>query len=124
MRALPGLAPAYSREANQTCEGRYRDIVRRVARRPRARPSSWAAAATRCSTPSALRLGGLRPLHRHAAAAQTIARTAAVVGAGELPFRDGAFDGMYSINVIEHVADVEAVVAEGASSGRPGFWPR
>jgi 2-polyprenyl-3-methyl-5-hydroxy-6-metoxy-1,4-benzoquinol methylase len=47
-----------------------------------------------------------------------------VVGAGELPFRDGAFDGMYSINVIEHVADVEAVVAEGASSGRPGFWPR
>ena len=24
------LAPAYSREANQTCEGRYRDIVRRV----------------------------------------------------------------------------------------------
>ena len=24
------LAPAYSREANQTCEGRYRDIVQRV----------------------------------------------------------------------------------------------
>jgi ubiquinone/menaquinone biosynthesis C-methylase UbiE len=40
---------------------------------------------------------------------KAIARTAAVVGAGEqLPFRDGAFDGMYSINVIEHVADVEA----------------
>jgi SAM-dependent methyltransferase len=52
---------------------------------------------------------------------KAIARTAAVVGAGEqLPFRDGTFDGMYSINVIEHVADVEAVVAEGARVLRPG----
>jgi SAM-dependent methyltransferase len=52
---------------------------------------------------------------------KTIARTAAVVGAGEqLPFRDGTFDGMYSINVIEHVADVEAVFAEGARVLRPG----
>ena len=58
---------------------------------------------------------------------KAIARTAAVVGAGEqLPFRSGAFDGMYHINVIEHVADVEAVIAEGArvAPGPAAYWPR
>ena len=52
---------------------------------------------------------------------KSIARTAAVVGGGEqLPFRNGVFDGVYHINVIEHVADVEAVIAEGARVLQPG----
>ena len=41
--------------------------------------------------------------------------TPCVVGAGEeLPFRDGRFDGVFLINVLEHVSDVERVVAECA----------
>jgi ubiquinone/menaquinone biosynthesis C-methylase UbiE len=38
-----------------------------------------------------------------------------VAAAGEtLPFRDGLFDGLFLINVLEHVADVEAVLGECA----------
>jgi SAM-dependent methyltransferase len=37
------------------------------------------------------------------------------VAAGErLPFPDGCFDGLFLINVLEHVADVEAVLRECA----------
>jgi SAM-dependent methyltransferase len=38
-----------------------------------------------------------------------------VAAGGEtLPFRDGQFDGLFLINVLEHVTDVEAVVDECA----------
>ncbi len=38
-----------------------------------------------------------------------------MVAVGErLPFRDAEFDGVFSINVLEHVTDLEAVVAESA----------
>ena len=63
------LAPAYSREANQTCEGRYRDIVQRVMS-GRARVLELGSGSNALLDPSALPLRGLRPLHRHAAAAQ------------------------------------------------------
>jgi SAM-dependent methyltransferase len=109
------LAPAYRREANQTCEGRYRDIVRRV--------MSGRARVLELGSGSNALLDGVGPPGSVACdlsidmlqQRKAIATTAAVVGAGEqLPFRDGAFDGVYHINVIEHVADVEAVMAEGA----------
>lgn len=115
------LAPAYSREANQTCEGRYHEIVRRVmSGRTRVLElgSGSNALLDEVGPPGSVACDlSIDMLQQRKA----IARTAAVVGAGEqLPFRDGAFDGMYSINVIEHVADVEAVITEGARVLRPG----
>ena len=40
-------------------------------------------------------------------------RFAAVAAAGEhLPFRDGSFDAIYAINVLEHAADVVSILDE------------
>lgn len=115
------LAPAYSREANQTCEGRYRDIVRRVMsgrERVLELGSGSNALLDTIGPPGSVACDlSIDMLQQRKA----IARTACVVGGGEqLPFRSGVFDGMYHINVIEHVADVEAVIAEGARVLRPG----
>ncbi len=115
------LAPAYRRQANQTCEGRYREIVRRVMR-DRSRVlelgSGSNALLDTVGPPGSVACDlSLDMLQQRKA----VARTAAVVGAGEqLPFRDASFDGVYHINVIEHVADVEAVISEGARVLRPG----
>ena len=115
------LAPAYRRQANQTCEGRYREIVRRVMS-GRSRVLELGSGSNALldtvgppgSVACDLSIDMLQPR-------KAVARTASVVGAGEqLPFRDGAFDGVYHINVIEHVADVEAVISEGARVLRPG----
>jgi SAM-dependent methyltransferase len=115
------LAPAYNREANQTCEGRYREIVRRVMSgrgRVLELGSGSNALLDTVGPPGSVACDlSIDMLQQRKA----IATTGAVVGAGEqLPFRDGAFDGMYHINVIEHVADVEAVLSEGARVLRPG----
>jgi SAM-dependent methyltransferase len=115
------LAPAYNREANQTCEGRYRDIVRRVMRDRRRvleLGSGSNALLDTVGPPGSVACDlSIDMLQQRKA----IAKTAAVVGAGEqLPFRTGAFDGVYHINVIEHVADVEAVLSEGARVLGPG----
>lgn len=47
-----------------------------------------------------------------------------VVTAGErLPFRDASFDGLFSINVLEHVADLEGVIREcGRVLRAGGLW--
>ena len=115
------LAPAYRRQANQTCEGRYRDIVRRVmAGRGRVLElgSGSNALLDSVGPPGSVACDlSLDMLQQRKA----VAHSAAVVGGGEqLPFRDACFDGAYHINVIEHVADVEAVIAEGARVLRPG----
>lgn len=115
------LAPAYARQANQTCEGRYIEIVRRV--------MSGRTRVLELGSGSNALLDTVGPAGSVACdlsldmlqQRKAVAQTDAVVGAGEqLPFRDGAFDGVYHINVIEHVADVEAVISEGARVLRPG----
>lgn len=115
------LAPAYRGQANQTCEGRYVEIVRRVmAGRARVLElgSGSNALLDSVGPPGSVACDlSIDMLQQR----REVARTASVVGAGEaLPFRSGAFDGVYHINVIEHVADVEAVLAEGARVLRPG----
>lgn len=115
------LAPAYNRQANQTCEGRYHEIVRRVMNgrtRILELGSGSNALLDTVGPPGSVACDlSIDMLQQR----RTIARTAAVVGGGEqLPFRDATFDGVYHINVIEHVADVEAVFAEGARVLRPG----
>jgi hypothetical protein len=77
------LAPAYSREANQTCEGRYHDIVQRVMS-GRARVlelgSGQQRAARRVGPSGSVACDlSIDMLQQR----RTIARTAAVVGAGE-----------------------------------------
>jgi SAM-dependent methyltransferase len=58
---------------------------------------------------------------RVAEAARRLARPLVVCGAGEhLPFRAGSFDLVLSNEVIEHVADDRAAVAEMARVLRPG----
>lgn len=48
-------------------------------------------------------------------------RSHRVVAVGErLPFRDGQFDGVFSINVLEHVVDPERVLAETERVLAPG----
>jgi SAM-dependent methyltransferase len=44
----------------------------------------------------------------------------AVAAAESLPFRDGAFDLVYCLSTLEHVADVEATVREMVRVARPG----
>ncbi|MFQ5523846.1 MAG: class I SAM-dependent methyltransferase [Acidimicrobiia bacterium] len=39
---------------------------------------------------------------------------------GSLPFRDRAFDGVYAVLVVEHVADHQGLFAEAARVTRPG----
>ncbi|HCO03354.1 MAG TPA: SAM-dependent methyltransferase [Actinobacteria bacterium] len=53
--------------------------------------------------------------------AREIARTPFVLGLAErLPFADGAFDGVISSNVLEHVRDPESMLLELARACRPG----
>lgn len=47
----------------------------------------------------------------------------ALVGDGmELPFADGAFDGVFCSNLLEHVPDPESVTREIARLLKPGGW--
>jgi SAM-dependent methyltransferase len=117
-RALAGV---YNARANQTCERRYHALVKE-AMRGRARVLELGSGANALldevgsdgSVACDLSVDMLAQRRR-------IARTAAVVGAGEtLPFTDGAFDGAYCINVLEHVADLAAVLAEAARVLSPG----
>jgi len=133
------LAPAYSREANQTCEGRYRDIVQRVMR-GRARVLELGSGSNdlldRVGPPGSVACDlSIDMLQQRKA----IARTAAVVGAGEqLPFRDGAFDLVCGAQMwhwtdppaAEEVARVLRpggrallVVGDGVLDGRPENAP-
>ena len=115
------LAPAYSQRANQTCEVRYRQIVRDVMkdrRRVLELGSGSNALLDTVGPPGSVACDlSIHMLQQR----RPLARTPAVCGAGEqLPFKDASFDGMYHINVIEHVADVEAVLSEAARVLRTG----
>jgi SAM-dependent methyltransferase len=109
------LAPAYRQRANAVCDRRYHALVGALVRDRRRvlelgggtsdlLDAVAPAGSVNCDlTPDTLRLR------------ETSGRTWAVAGAGEqLPFRDGSFDGAYTINVLEHVADVDLTVAECA----------
>jgi SAM-dependent methyltransferase len=115
------LSAVYNAKANQTCEARYHQLV----------------IAAMCGRSRILELGSgsnalLDVVGPPGSIAcdlspdmlgqrRKIATSSAVVGAGEgLPFRDATFDGMYCINVLEHVADLQAVCGEAARVLAPG----
>jgi ubiquinone/menaquinone biosynthesis C-methylase UbiE len=119
-----GIAAEYNSRANQTCEQTYRRLVNRfMSGRSRL-----------------LELGGgssdlLESLGSLTAVACDLSqemllrrphgnRSHRVVAVGEhLPFGTGQFDGVFSINVLEHVIDVEKVMAESARVlAEGGVW--
>ena len=116
------IAAEYNARANQTCERTYRRLVDRFMRgRPRLLElgggSSDLLESLESSTAVACDLSRemlLRRPHRD--------RSHRVVAVGEhLPFSDARFDGVFSINVLEHVIDLERVLTESAQrSGRRG----
>jgi len=117
------LAPEYAARSNPTCEAAYARLARRFL----------------VGLDSVLELGGgsselldglgnpgpvacdiseaMLRSRRHAGDG----KTGLVVAAGErLPFGSGLFGGLLCINVLEHVADVPAVLGEAARVLRPG----
>jgi ubiquinone/menaquinone biosynthesis C-methylase UbiE len=110
-----GIAADYNLRANRTCEQTYRRLVGRLMKGRR----------------RLLELGGgssdlLDSLESPTAVACDLSRdmlmrrpregrSHRVVCVGErLPFGDVRFDGVFSINVLEHVVDINTVLAESA----------
>jgi ubiquinone/menaquinone biosynthesis C-methylase UbiE len=118
------MAPEYNARANQTCERTYLRLVGRFMR----------------GRPRLLELGGgssdlLDSLGSPTAVACDLSRemllrrpdggrSHRVVAVGErLPFGDARFDGVFSINVLEHVVDLERVLAEATRVlAEGGLW--
>ena len=118
------IASDYNTRANQTCEQTYRRLASRFMK----------------GRPRLLELGGgssdlLESLGSPTAIACDLSRemllmrpygerSHRVVAVGEhLPFGDASFDGVFSINVLEHVVDLERVVAESARALTDGgLW--
>jgi SAM-dependent methyltransferase len=115
------LAPDYDRKANATCKAAYRELVARVF----------------ADATSVLELGaGSSPLLGEVPAARRVAcdLSADMFGAGlsadgnlrvvadaqQLPFAEGAFDGVYCINMLEHTPEPSRVAREAARALRPG----
>jgi ubiquinone/menaquinone biosynthesis C-methylase UbiE len=118
------LAPEYGSRANQTCEKAYLRLVKRFLgdrRRVLELGSGSSDLLDRLGSPSAvacdlsfdmLRMRSSRyPTHR-------------VEGAGEsLPFLNAQFDGLFLINLLEHVVEPEAVLSECARVlEEDGIW--
>ena len=109
------LASQYNDRANQTCEQSYRRIVRRVME-GRRRLLELGAGST-----DLLDLLGSPVAVACDLSAEMLRRRPGggkahqVVAVGErLPFPDESFDGLFAINVLEHVADLGAVLSESA----------
>jgi SAM-dependent methyltransferase len=109
------LASSYQSQSNRTCQAAYRRIVERSlkgSRRVLELGSGSSDLLERLASPMSvacdlsfamLRLQGRQPA------------ISPVVAAGErLPFPDRRFDGVFSINVLEHVSNVAAVLSECA----------
>jgi ubiquinone/menaquinone biosynthesis C-methylase UbiE len=118
------LAPQYAARANQTCERTYERLVRRFLEgRKRLLELGGGSSAllgslggsTAVACDLSLEMLRMRP------AGDRAHRVGAI---GErLPFRDASFDGLFSINVLEHVTGLGAVMSESArvlSDG--GLW--
>jgi ubiquinone/menaquinone biosynthesis C-methylase UbiE len=109
------LAPEYEARANQTCESAYFQLLARFLRN-RQRLLELG-----CGNSNLLyRLGNPSGVACDLSIDMLRMRTKMPMGervaaAGEnLPFSDGQFDGVFAINLLEHVSDVAQVVSECA----------
>jgi len=109
------LAPEYRSRANRTCEKTYFNLVKRFlgSRRSLLEVGSGGDdVLDRLGSPFAVACDLSLDMLR---ARSDTKRSACVAAAGEtLPFQDARFDGLFLINVLEHVEDVEAVLSECA----------
>ena len=118
------IAHDYNARANQTCERTYRRVVARfLNRKPRllelGSGSSDLLESLACPTAVACDLS--REMLRMRPRAD---RSHRVVAVGErLPFPAEQFDGVFSINVLEHVVDLDQVLAESSRVlADQGLW--
>ncbi len=118
------LAPVYGSRSNRTCEESYVQLVRRfLGPCNRVLEVGCGSSDLLDRLRSPLRVGcdlseemlGQRPKQ---------SQTHCLVAAGEnLPFRDSQFDGMFLVNVLEHVVDLDATLQESARVLAPGgIW--
>ena len=115
------LAPAYNRKAYQACERAYRKLVGRCLSVARNVLEIGAGSSGQLSALDAERKAACDlslTMLRARSEPQTVAAIAA--DAHRFPFRDGSFDAVYSINVIEHVEDPRRVFQEVARILTPG----
>ena len=115
------LAATYDAKANRTCKRHYEMLI--------ARSLSGCRRVLEIGAGSSPALGVLPGGFGVAcdlslpmlAARRAVPEAPRVVADGQqLPFCDGAFDGAYCVNVLEHAPDPEALVAEAARVLAPG----
>jgi ubiquinone/menaquinone biosynthesis C-methylase UbiE len=107
------LAPEYQTRANRTCERTYVRLVQQFLQ-DRSRVLELGSGSTDLLGRLGTRFAVACDLSWEMLRAKRTA-THCVVAAGErLPFPDEWFDGLFLINVLEHVADLGAVLAESA----------
>jgi len=109
------LASEYKSRANRTCEKTYFKLMKRFlgSRRSLLEVGSGGDdVLDRLGSPFAVACDLSLDMLRARSGSQ---RSPCVAAAGEtLPFQDARFDGLFLINVLEHVTDLEAVLSECA----------
>lgn len=116
-----GLAQQYNGRANRTCEQAYLRLVQRFLSE-RTRLLELGSGSTdlldRLEAPLAVACDLSIDMLRERV---PCAHVHCVVAAGErLPFPDGCFDGLFLINVLEHVSDVGVTMRECSRVLQPG----
>jgi ubiquinone/menaquinone biosynthesis C-methylase UbiE len=107
------IAGGYNERANQTCERTYRCLVDRFLKgKPRLLELGGGSSDLLGSlgSPTAVACDLSREMLLRRPPADRSYKVAAV--GEQLPFGDAGFDGVFSINVLEHVVDPERVLAE------------
>jgi SAM-dependent methyltransferase len=119
-----GLASDYNQRANRTCESTYGRLVHKfLGGKPRVMELGGGSSGllAKLNTGSAVACDLSREMLLMRPPRDRSLRVAAA--AEHLPFRDAEFDGVYSINVLEHMADLERVLSESARVlAEDGTW--
>jgi ubiquinone/menaquinone biosynthesis C-methylase UbiE len=115
------LAPRYEYRANAACAQAYRELVQRVLGGSRkVLEIGSGSSAILSGLPAELRVGCDVSLAMVVMQPGPITWDQVVADGQQLPFRDSAFDGIYSINVAEHVPHPRRLLSEAARVLRIG----
>lgn len=118
------LATEYGQRANQTCERKYHQLVHEFLKgkdRVLELGSGSSELLDSLESPTSVACDLSREMLLMRPGGD---RTHRVVAVGErLPFADASFNGVFLINVLEHVTDLDRVIAESARMLEPGgIW--
>ena len=115
------LARAYDARANRACNTAYRHLAREtLAGRRRVLEVGAGSGHLLASLEARVRIAADLSPHMLRAGAHRNRVARAAAEAARLPFPPATFDGALSVNMLEHVADPRAVVAEAARVLQPG----